>query len=861
MKQHPQLAEKFHLLYQIKLNPALQTNVDVAQALGISKQSISKWTRGTSTTRGNKIPQFKIDALSELFDVEPLWWSLPLAQFETKVHQRAQERLEERFARPEDISLSFLPITNSEVFGREREISFLDQAWRDADVNLVQLTGFGGIGKSTVVAAWLSMLAKERYKGSKRVYAWSFYWQGASSDIKSSGDFFVEHALNWFGDPNPIEGTPWAKAGRLVRLIRASKTLLILDGLEPLQHRPGPRVGQIDNPAVALLVKELACENSGLCVVTSRLPIADLASYDDGRIRSHSIESLSNGASIDLLKSLGVKGSDENFRTASAMYAGHALSLSLLAGYLAVVHKSDLGKYGELNSLLDDQIQGNHARTLMQAYLDWFSRSMEEELLFLVGMFDRAVSLSDLYSLCVDHSIEGLTLRLAKASQPDWLYSVKQLTDSRILTRDFREGQTYLDCHPLVRDFITETLSQKFPDIWKNGNHALFCHLQEKAASSPESITDLEPLFRAVIHGTQAGLYEEAFALYYERIKQGQFSIFAEGSHHADQACIRSFFKDQSTSNQTYLDHKAEYYLLSCAAVNLTYLGEIEESIQLSEKCIAWFLQQSMWIEAVGAAAPLASLLIAAGRLSEARLLLDNLADCVLNTGNEVIQAMAYNFRAYLNFLSGDWVSARQLFEFSDKELTRDVPSAPVQLPTISAYYCKFLLDTGDTEAALERALKTQAWREAKTWQVAIDTTSLFASDLMVLGLVFLERGDMVNAKLYLEKQVEVLQSADEWLYLPTGLNARSKYYMSVSDFESARSDLALAEEIAISTGAKFSQWETYLNYSLNSIAESDLEGARLYYDKAMSLEGMSDYRFRDKEIHAIESKLGLQND
>ncbi|MFT4862068.1 MAG: tetratricopeptide (TPR) repeat protein/transcriptional regulator with XRE-family HTH domain [Pseudohongiellaceae bacterium] len=860
MKQHPQLSEKLQLLYQLKLNPALQTNVELAQALGISKQTISKWTRGTPTSHGNKIPQAKIDGLSALFYVEPLWWPLPLIQFETKVYQRAQERLEERFATPQDISLSFLPITSSEVFGRDSDILFLEQAWQDSAVNVVQLTGFGGIGKSTAVAAWLSVLAKQRYKGSQRVYAWSFYWQGASSDIKSSGDFFIEHALNWFGDPNPIEGTPWAKASRLVRLIRASKTLLILDGLEPMQHRPGPRVGQIDNPAVAMLVKELACENTGLCVITSRLAVADLASFDDGRIRSRSVESLSDAASVELLKSLGVKGSRDDFKTANQMYSGHALSLSLLAGYLAVVHKGDLSKCRELHSLLDDKIYGNHARTLMQAYLDWFAGSMAGELLFLVGMFDRGVSISDLSMLCSANEIAGLTNKLAKASQPDWLYCVKQLTDSRILTKDFRGGQTYLDCHPLVRDFISETLSQKFPQIRQSGHQAIFCQLQENAAVSPESMADLEPLFRAVIHGTQAGLYEDAFALYYQRIKQGQFSIFTEGSHHADQACIRSFFENQSTKNKTFLNHEAEYYLLSCAAVNLTYLGEIEESIGLSKKCISWFLGQEMWLEAVGSAAPLASLLIAAGRLTEAKKLLDSLSSCIAKTGNELIQAMAHSFYAYVSFLNGDWTTAKKLFELSDKVLIQEAPAASVQLPTISSYYCKFLLHSGNSDVALERALKTQHWRESGTWQVAIDTTSLLASDLMVLGLIFLERGDLNKARQYLEQQVELLQSADEWLYLPTGLNARSKYYLKIADFEAALSDLLLASEISIRTGAKFSEWETYLNLCLLYLEQSDVEAARLYYAKATKLNGMSDYKFRDNEVSEIELQLGVHS-
>lgn len=856
MREHPKLAEKLRLLYKLKLNPALKSNVDVAKTLGISKQSISKWTRGTPTTYGQKIPDGQVDKLSEMFDVESLWWTLPLDQFEAKV----QDRILERFAKPEDISLSFLPITNSEVFGRDNDIEILDAAWRDTSVNVVQFTGFGGIGKSTIVAAWLSLLAKERYKGSKRVYAWSFYWQGASSDIKSSGDFFVEHALNWFGDPNPIQGTPWAKAGRLVRLVRASRTLLILDGLEPLQHRPGPRFGQIDNPAVALLVKELACENTGLCIITSRLPIADLAAYDDGRIKSHTIESLCSKSSVELLKSLGVRGSEEDFTKVVSLYSGHALSLSLLAGYLAVVHKGDLSRWGELRSLLDDKIQGGHARSLMQAYIGWFSREMEGELLYLVGMFDRAVSISDLASLCSTSDIPGLTSRLAKASIPDWLYAAKQLADSRILLREFRNGQTFLDCHPLVRDFLSEFLSAKHPEIWQQGNAAIFYHLQNQIETSPSSITDLEPLFRSVIHGNQAGLHEEAFSLYFVNIKN-RYAMLTKGSHFADEACIRSFFVKEWDVAHEGLSEESKFRVIVSAATNLMSLGRIKEAIEPSYSSLKWLHAKEQWLEVLGLAGPLISMHIAAGQIKKALGLIEQLSGVANDTNNAVLIANGKSFLAYINHLMGLKEDAEINFSESDAVIIREKPSAKVTFPTISAYYCKFLLDTGNLDAALERALKTQAWREAKSWQVAIDTTSLLASDLMVLGLIFLARKDLVNAKLYLEKQVQLLQSADEWLYLPTGLNARSKYYLEIADFEAAHADLTMASEISIRTGARFSEWETYLNFAEFYIVQNKLDEAHRFYKKAVGLKGMSEYKFRDQDMQKIRLCLGLDDE
>lgn len=856
MKKHPQLADKLNLLYKLRINSDYRTHADLARGLGISKQSISKWMHGSSTTLGDRIPHYQVEPLSKLFSVKLLWWTFSLDEFEQEVKKKIAQDEESRYTKPEDVSVSFLPITNAQVFGRDKELAVLNQAWQTPQVNILQLLAFGGVGKSALVNAWLAHLSKSNYHGAKRVYAWSFYWQGSSSDIKSSGDFFIEHALNWFGDANAVEGTPWAKAGRLVKLIRASKTLLILDGLEPLQHPPGKKAGQIDNPAVALLVKELAFENPGLCLITSRIGVADLSSYENGRVRTKHVGHLSSESSILLLRTMGIFGSAEDFGKVTKYYSGHALSLSLLAGYLTAVHRGSISKYRELNSLLDDQSQGDHARGLMQAYLDWFSGSTECELLYLIAMFDRGVSFADLKKLCVAVRIDGLTDALSSFTDAQWLYAIKLLCDSRIITQEFQSDYLVLDCHPLVRDFVAEKLSTNSSEIWRQGNHAIFSFLQSIAIDDPKTMAELEPLFRAVIHGAKAGCYEEAFDVYFNRIKNRQFSMFTEGSHHADQACIKSFFSVGWLKVNPLISEKAEHYLLSCAAANLIYLGEINDAIEPSQKSIAWFESKRMWLDAISLAAPLVSMLVAAGRISDAIPLIERLEGCIMNTDNSVVRAMALNFMAYTNHLNGNEKKAKLLFETSDETLVKANPGCQVNFPTVSSYYCKFLLDTGNSEAALERALKTFAWRKRKTWQVSVDTTSLLASDLLVLGLSFLQRGDYTNAKINLDSQVELLKSADEWLYLPTGLNARATYYIKVKNYPRAIADLREALEISQRTGARFGQWESYLNFSQLHLAKSEHEAAKRFLDKATSLEGMSDYKFRDREIERLKNSL-----
>ncbi len=113
-------------------------------------------------------------------------------------------------------------------------------------------------------------------EGKKRVLGWSFYSQGTDSTAASS-DAFVDFALRWLKNEEEVPGSPWERGVLVARLVRAQRTLLVLDGLEPLQHPPGTLTGRLKDPAVAALLRELSIQNPGLCVVTTRLAVDDLA--------------------------------------------------------------------------------------------------------------------------------------------------------------------------------------------------------------------------------------------------------------------------------------------------------------------------------------------------------------------------------------------------------------------------------------------------------------------------------------------------------------------------------------------------------------------------------------------------------
>jgi hypothetical protein len=72
---------------------------------------------------------------------------------------------------PKKISVAGLPVTGSDVFGREEDIAFLDDVWANQQVNVVTIVAWAGVGKSTLVNHWLRRMATEQYRSAELVFA------------------------------------------------------------------------------------------------------------------------------------------------------------------------------------------------------------------------------------------------------------------------------------------------------------------------------------------------------------------------------------------------------------------------------------------------------------------------------------------------------------------------------------------------------------------------------------------------------------------------------------------------------------------------------------------------------------------
>jgi len=172
----------------------------------------------------------------------------------------------------------------------------------------------------------------------------------------------------------------------LAKFVAHRRTLLVLDGLEQLQNPSG----RVHDPSLQALLRELAAFNTGLCVITTRTPVADIADHEQTSTLRRDLEQLSSDAGAKLLRALGVKGDEAELRNASDEFSGHCLALTLLGSYLTDAHNGDVRGRKEVSERLGHDVrQGAHARKVMQFYQTWFGEGPELSLLHILGLFDR----------------------------------------------------------------------------------------------------------------------------------------------------------------------------------------------------------------------------------------------------------------------------------------------------------------------------------------------------------------------------------------------------------------------------------------------------------------------------------------
>ena len=761
---------------------------------------------------------------------------------------------------PDDISISRLPITGAHLFGREAELMRLDRAWADPGTHVISLVAWGGVGKSALVNHWLGTMAKENYRGARRVYGVSFYSQGTKQTAVSA-DTAMDQALRWFGDPDPTAGSPWDKGERLARLVRQAPTLLVLDGLEPLQSPPGPEEGRLKDPALQSLVRELAAGNPGLCVITTRHRVADIDPLSATTAPVIDLENLSDVAGAALLRELGVDGPDDDLRQASRAFGGHGLALNLLGTYLHDVCQGDIRRRDEVSLLDSDVEQGGHAKRVMESYENWFGQGPELAVLRIIGLFDRPADSAAVEAVREAPPIPELTDDLQDLTDAKWRQTLAKLRRAGLLAQHDPDDPDTLDAHPLVREHFGEQLREDHPDAWREGNDRLYEHYKQAAPELPDTLEEMAPLFAAVAHGCAAGRYREALVdVFLRRVDRREAFIAKKlGAMGAALATLSGFFDIPWLRPVVDLSESHKGYVLSNAGYCLRALGRLAEAAVPMLASMEAYIAREDWKYAATSAGNLSQIYLTIGDLGQALEIAQQSVDFVDKSGDAFQCTSKRAGLADAMHQAGRIDEAEALFreaEAIQKEMQSEYPL----LYSLQGFqYCDLLLGQGKYREVQERATQTLEWAEQAVESSLLD----IALDHLTLGRASLAeaqeegRGDFSKAAEHLDLAVDGLRQAGTQHHIPRGLLARAALHRVRGEFERARRDLDEAMLIAERGQMGLHQADGHLEYARLYLAMGDEAETREHLATARERIGRMGYHRRDGEVAELEERLG----
>jgi tetratricopeptide (TPR) repeat protein len=788
------------------------------------------------------------------------------------------------------LDIGRLPIPGPNFVGRDSELARLDKAWENPSTHVLTLVAFGGVGKSALIHRWMDRMAADGWRGAARVLDWSFYSQGMEDRV-TSAEPFIDYALHFFGDPDPKTGSLHDRGARLAGLIRKERSLLVLDGIEPLQYPPGrPEIeGRLKDPGLAALLKGLAAGNPGLCVVTTREGIADLAGYPKTAPQIP-LEELELDAAVVLLRQLGVKGRENELRTAAEEFQRHALTLTLLGNFLSRAHNGDIRKRKEIDLHRASEKQGGHAFHVIAAYARWLGEGPELAILRLLGLFDRPAEADALKALRAAPPTLGLTESLVDLSDEDWRLAIATLRDHGLLAAaDPREPET-LDAHPLVRACFAEDLESDRPDAWKEGNRRLYEHLRQAAPDLPDTLEALQPLYAAVVHGCRAGRQQEAMTeVFWRRIRRGReaFSVHKLGAFGSELTALAGFFDRPWSKPSTRLTAAYQALVLNDAAFYLRALGRLAEAVEPMRASMEMDIEREEWEGAAISANNLSELTLTLGGVPRAVAFGEQSVELADRSDDAFLKMVSRAKKADALYQAGRWDESSAAFLEAEAMQAERQPKYRRLYSLAGFRYCDLLLGRAEPEAGsgldglaglgsrpeeakrfryacrevLERATQTLEWVTPQNWllDIALDHLTLGRAHL---GLALMVPGEdrtvgLAQAAEPLDRAVDGLRWAAQELYLPFGLLARAALRRFRSDFAGAAADLTEALETAERGPMRLHECDAHLEWARLRRDQGDLAAARRHVARARELVNETGYGRREREVRWLEETLG----
>jgi tetratricopeptide (TPR) repeat protein len=780
------------------------------------------------------------------------------------------DELLRRVQLPRSHRLEDAPALLNEWVGREALLAETDRVADDPETLVVGLIGFGGEGKTTIARQWLESrrrAARVRV-GQDAQPSRIFWWTFAE---RSGADDFLEAALDYVSGGRITSedcGDGRARAEIIASLLRTQPYIFVLDGLDAVQEQRGDQYGAVLSPDLRDFLTFFATPgHPSFCLITSRAPVVDLISFVTHR--QIDVPSLTAQAGRELLATLGVRGSDAALERVAHQWGGHALTLSLIAAYLAKRYGGDVRRVATLPRPDPDLPRGELVRRILSQYDAWLSET-ERELLIGFSVFRTPVGEEALEALLpqntqsVQDGQRGSALPVAHAA------ALVHLVDARVVRRD-QSGR--LGTHPLIRDYYYKSARSSVDHTrlheWAK---RYYMRIADARTDPPATLDGLDPLIEAVHHACRSGAYAEGYLLITDQLYAGDRGLITRelSAYDTVLSCFTDFFPRGDFRREPFTaggDPEMRGWLLHEVATSFQMLGRLWDAVAALRRAEAAFRGLGRYHQAAVSCQNRVELHLALGQLAGAEEAIGSAFELARRAGDHEDELVAETLSGTLHHYRGDHDAAEGAFA-SALRLAREFTPIPLLYSWSGIHYAEHLRTTGRAAAACQ-ALEANLTVCRRAGWTADEAACLIGLGDLALDKAGPSRGGpdsdprtpaereaLQRARTHFEAAHAIARGITRRDVLIGSLLARCRLAAAMGRSASARGDADQALAMAGSGGYRVAEVEARIALARVYQDVSDEEAAWDEISRASEVAREIGYRRGEEAALAVESSL-----
>ncbi|MBQ0906798.1 tetratricopeptide repeat protein [Micromonospora sp. U21] len=728
------------------------------------------------------------------------------------------------------------PMPLEDWVGRQAQLDELDDAAHEERRLVIALVGLGGEGKSSLARRWVDDLL-DRDGGVAGVFWWS-------CTERANTEEFLDAAIEFMsgGQIDPAKaaeggGRPAVAFGMMAK----RRYLIILDGLEVMQHQRGDRYAGLASAELRDFLQYAATPGSqSLVLLTSRLPVLDLAAYLT--YRQVVVGALSREEGRHLLQLLGVVGSDAALDQVVDDWDGHALTLSLIGTYLKRRHGGDVRRIATLPPPQPNELRDAQVRRILAEY-DQVLSAAERIVLQRISIFRTPVEPDAVRAV-----LRGAT------DVPDWAAlqstTMRYLLISRIVRRDSAGRYTM---HPLVRDFYARQADDDV-QLRRRLHELVKEHYLRNTAQSPAvpALDDLVPIIEAVHHAAASGAYDEACEILYDRVYLGDRGLITRelNAYETVLSILLDLFPDRDMwAEPLVTDRESRAWVLHEVATCLQLLGRLRDAAAMFRRAIPAMRELNAHLDAAVGVQNLAELFLELGALPACRSLVAEAFS--LAPENSEDELVAETLQGGLAHLEGRSEQADHAFANAIR-IAREVTPVPALYSASGVRYAEHLRRSGRlAEAERVHRLNLKICQAAK-WRADV------AHCLVGLGDLALDQSDFKQARERLDEAVRIAKGITRRDVLVAALRARGALALRIGQPKEARTHLDQARSLAELGGYRLAEVDTLIQLGQLHYSAGDTDMARDALNEAEQISIEIGYHWGSIDAAVVRSRLTI---